>query len=100
MNGLQLAHAIRESDSTIGILLLTGFDFCPMELPACIDSVIEKPVGIAAFPIDLIPFPPRSMVERTYNVAHWTDFKSGGHFAALERPDELVGDIRKFAASL
>ncbi|WP_256849211.1 hypothetical protein, partial [Pantoea sp. Ft+CA_17] len=36
---------------------------------------IEKPVGIAAFPIDLIPFPPRSMVERHVNVTHWTDFK-------------------------
>jgi pimeloyl-ACP methyl ester carboxylesterase len=61
---------------------------------------IEKPVGIAAFPIDLIPFPPRSMVERHLNVAHWTDFAEGGHFAALERPDDLVGDIRKFARAL
>jgi microsomal epoxide hydrolase len=58
---------------------------------------IEKPVGIANFPIDLIPFPPRSMVERHVNVTHWTDFKEGGHFAALERPDDLVGDVRAFA---
>lgn len=63
-------------------------------------SRIEKPVGIAAFPIDLIPFPPRSMVERHLNVAHWTDFAEGGHFAVLERPDDLVADIRKFAAGL
>ncbi|HVP84362.1 MAG TPA: epoxide hydrolase [Rhizomicrobium sp.] len=61
---------------------------------------IEKPVGIANFPIDLIPFPPRSMVERHVNVTHWTDFKEGGHFAALERPDDLVGDIRAFARML
>ena len=61
---------------------------------------IEKPVGVAAFPIDLIPFPPRSMVARHMNVTHWTDFQKGGHFAALERPDDLVGDIRKFAAGL
>lgn len=61
---------------------------------------IEKPVGIAAFPVDLIPFPPRSQVERALNVAHWTDFKEGGHFAALERPDDLVGDIRAFARKL
>lgn len=58
---------------------------------------IEKPVGIAAFPVDLIPFPPRSQVERSLNVVHWTDFKEGGHFAALERPDDLVADIRAFA---
>jgi microsomal epoxide hydrolase len=61
---------------------------------------IEKPVGIANFPIDLIPFPPRSMVERHVNVTHWTDFEAGGHFAALERPDDLVGDVRAFARML
>ncbi len=61
---------------------------------------IERPAGIAAFPIDLIPFPPRSMVERHMNVTHWTDFKEGGHFAALERPDDLVADVRAFAKTL
>jgi microsomal epoxide hydrolase len=61
---------------------------------------IEKPVGVAAFPVDLIPFPPRSLVERHMNVTHWSDFKEGGHFAALERPDDLVGDIRAFARTL
>jgi pimeloyl-ACP methyl ester carboxylesterase len=61
---------------------------------------IEKPTGIAAFPIDLIPFPPRSLVERHMNVTHWTDFKEGGHFAALERPDDLVNDIRTFARTV
>jgi len=61
---------------------------------------IEKPVGIAAFPVDLIPFPPRSQVERSMNVVHWTDFEAGGHFAALERPDDLVNDIRSFARAL
>ncbi len=61
---------------------------------------IERPVGIAAFPVDLIPFPPRSLVERHMNVTHWTDFREGGHFAALERPDDLANDIRAFARSL
>ncbi|HTK79151.1 MAG TPA: epoxide hydrolase [Rhizomicrobium sp.] len=61
---------------------------------------IEKPVGIAAFPVDLIPFPPRSLVQRHLNVTHWTDFNEGGHFAALERPDDLVNDIRAFARTL
>jgi microsomal epoxide hydrolase len=61
---------------------------------------IEKPVGIANFPVDLIPFPPRSMVERHMNVTHWTDFKEGGHFAALERPDDLVADVRVFARTV
>jgi microsomal epoxide hydrolase len=61
---------------------------------------LERPVGIAAFPVDLIPFPPRSQVEKSLNVVHWTDFDAGGHFAALERPNELVADIRNFARKL
>jgi pimeloyl-ACP methyl ester carboxylesterase len=61
---------------------------------------IEKPVGIAAFPVDLIPFPPRSQAERSLNIVHWSDFTEGGHFAALERPEDLVNDIRAFAREL
>lgn len=61
---------------------------------------IEKPVGIANFPIDLIPWPPRSLVERNVNVARWTDMGEGGHFAALEKPAKLVDDIRAFAADI
>jgi microsomal epoxide hydrolase len=63
-------------------------------------SRIEKPVGIAKFPIDLIPFPPRSQVERNLNVVRWTEFAEGGHFAALERPTDLIEDIRAFARAL
>jgi len=63
-------------------------------------SRVEKPVGIARFPVDLIPFPPRSQVEKSLNVVRWTEFDEGGHFAALERPDDLVGDIRAFARGL
>lgn len=58
---------------------------------------IEKPVAVAHFPVDIIPFPPRSQVEKSVNVARWTNFERGGHFAMMERPDDLVGDIRSFA---
>ncbi len=61
---------------------------------------LTKPTGIAAFPVDLIPFPPRGQVERSINVTHWTSFTEGGHFAALERPDDLIGSIRAFARTL
>jgi len=46
------------------------------------------------------PFPPRSWVERGYDVQHWTDFPRGGHFAALEQPRELAQDVTKFFTSL
>ena len=56
------------------------------------------PCGFAFFPWDLFPPPPQSWVERAYNVVHRSDMESGGHFAAMERPDELVADMRKFFA--
>ena len=56
---------------------------------------IEVPCGIASFPGENT-VPLREWAERSYNVQHWTDMPSGGHFAALEEPVNLVEDIRKF----
>jgi len=56
---------------------------------------IEVACGIAHFPKDT-PFPPRTWIERGYNVQHWTDMASGGHFPALEEPEALAADIRAF----
>ena len=41
-------------------------------------------------------WPPRSYLERIFNIKHWSVMKKGGHFAALEQPDLLVKDLRKF----
>jgi len=60
---------------------------------------ISVPTAVASFPKELAR-PPREWVERTCNVTHWTDMKSGGHFAALEKPEELVNDIRSFGRTL
>ncbi len=61
---------------------------------------IEVPTGVAAFPHDLLAFPPRPIVERGYNVVHWTDMPRGGHFASLEEPDLFVDDLRAFVRGL
>ncbi len=61
---------------------------------------LEKPTGMAVFPVDIIPFPPRTQVARAVNLAQWDTFEEGGHFAALERPDDLVRSIREFAGRL
>lgn len=61
---------------------------------------IEVPTGVAAFPKDLLAFPPRSMVERGYNVVHWTDMPRGGHFASMEEPELFLADLRAFAAKV
>jgi pimeloyl-ACP methyl ester carboxylesterase len=38
----------------------------------------------------------RRWAERENNIVHWTEFDHGGHFAALEVPELLVDDMRKF----
>jgi pimeloyl-ACP methyl ester carboxylesterase len=35
-------------------------------------------------------------VERVFNVVQWTDMPRGGHFAAMEEPELLAADIRRF----
>ena len=61
---------------------------------------IEVPTGVAAFPHDLLAFPPRAMAERGYNVVHWTKMPRGGHFASLEEPELFLADLRTFVAAL
>jgi hypothetical protein len=57
------------------------------------------PTGVAVFPREL-SLPVRHLAERTNNIVHWSEFDRGGHFAALEEPDLLVGDVRRFFARL
>ncbi len=57
---------------------------------------IKTPTGIAIFPKEMSEWPPRSYLERIFNVRQLSKFSSGGHFAALEKPDLLVNDLRKF----
>lgn len=53
------------------------------------------PLGIAVFPHDLV-LPVRRLAEHRYTIAHWSEFDRGGHFAAMEAPDLLAGDMRSF----
>jgi pimeloyl-ACP methyl ester carboxylesterase len=56
---------------------------------------VAPPLGVALFPREL-PMPPRTWVERAFDIRRWTVMARGGHFAALEQPDLLVEDIRAF----
>ena len=42
----------------------------------------------------------RRWAARENNIVHWTEFDRGGHFAALEVPTLLVGDVRAFFRKL
>lgn len=55
------------------------------------------PLGVAVFAEDVAI---RRYGEEAYNIVHWSEFDRGGHFAALEAPDLLVGDIRAFFATV
>jgi len=62
-------------------------------------SRLETPVGYADFPKE-VAVPPFRWITQTYNVVQKTDMPKGGHFAALEQPDLLLDDIRKFFAKV
>ena len=57
----------------------------------------QVPTGVAVFAEDIAI---RRYAERANNIVQWSDFDTGGHFAALETPGLLVQDIRTFFASL
>ena len=42
----------------------------------------------------------RRLAERDHNVVHWSEFDRGGHFAAMENPEFLAGDVRAFFRGL
>ncbi|AZO00842.1 epoxide hydrolase [Mesorhizobium sp. M9A.F.Ca.ET.002.03.1.2] len=56
---------------------------------------VSVPFGVTVFPREL-PMPPRSWVERAFNVVRWTHMPAGGHFAAIEQPEALAEEIRTF----
>ncbi|WP_460439608.1 epoxide hydrolase family protein [Amycolatopsis stemonae] len=42
----------------------------------------------------------RRIMDPDEKIAHWSEFASGGHFAAMEEPELLVTDIRTFFRTL
>ncbi|MDQ4213386.1 epoxide hydrolase [Microbacterium capsulatum] len=61
--------------------------------------VNHAPTGVSVFKDDFQTI--RVFAERDNDdIVHWSRFDEGGHFAALERPDVLAGDIRAFFAGL
>ncbi|OUU65461.1 MAG: epoxide hydrolase [Candidatus Pelagibacter sp. TMED64] len=61
---------------------------------------IQTPTAAAIFPAEMSEWPPKSYVDRIFNIKQWNKMQKGGHFAALEQPDLLVNDLRSFYKSL
>ncbi|MFO7709122.1 MAG: epoxide hydrolase [Desulfobacterales bacterium] len=59
-------------------------------------ATVDLPTGYIEFPKEILR-PPRSLAERMYtDIRRWTVMPKGGHFAALEQPEALAGEIRAF----
>ncbi|MFE2288767.1 epoxide hydrolase family protein [Streptomyces sp. NPDC059443] len=58
-------------------------------------EVSATPTALADFPRDNF-IPLRHIAARTDSVVRWTSYDRGGHFAAMEVPELLVGDVRAF----
>jgi len=58
---------------------------------------VKVPTAAAIFPKDLISAP-KEFADRFFNIKQWTQMPKGGHFAAMEQPELLANDIRKFCS--
>ena len=57
--------------------------------------VSQGRIGVAVFKDDFQTI--RAFAERdNANIQHWSEFERGGHFAALEVPEDVVADLRAF----
>jgi len=57
---------------------------------------ITVPTGFAEFPKEFLLPPPRSYVEKTYDIIRWTKMPRGGHFAAMETGKAFADEVREF----
>jgi len=61
---------------------------------------VKVPVVVSAFPDEVIHVP-RHWVEKAYpNMVYYKKHNKGGHFAAWEQPELIVGDLREGFKSL
>ncbi|HEY2985256.1 MAG TPA: epoxide hydrolase [Jatrophihabitantaceae bacterium] len=60
------------------------------------DDTVDVPTGCSIFPHD-IPRPSRRWAAKRYtDIRYWNELDKGGHFAAFERPELFVDEVRAF----
>lgn len=75
------------------------FESAQLQPPLFMLPRITVPTGVAAFPLE--PYrSPKEWVDLRYNITSWTEMPHGGHFAAVEAPEQLIADVRQFFGSL
>jgi pimeloyl-ACP methyl ester carboxylesterase len=65
-------------------------------------AFVDTPTAFGIFANETVAEgePPRSYLERLYNIQRWTVFPRGGHFAPIEEPVMLAKDLSVFFRSL
>jgi len=63
------------------------------DLPGAIPDSVDVPTGHARYPAEIYTTP-RAWAEQVYDVRYWAEMDAGGHFAAMERPEAFVADLR------
>ncbi|KAF2638444.1 epoxide hydrolase-like protein [Massarina eburnea CBS 473.64] len=56
---------------------------------------LDKPTGFSFFPFELFPGL-KGVIEKQANLVSYRQHEHGGHFAALEQPEELWDDVEEF----
>lgn len=65
-----------------------------------LEQPVTVPTGVARYPKEVMLFP-RKWCDNVYtDIVQWNTFEKGGHFAAMERTTEFVGELRAFAAKV
>jgi pimeloyl-ACP methyl ester carboxylesterase len=55
---------------------------------------IRIPTGCSLFPMELMRLSRRWAEDRYKNIVYWNELPRGGHFAAMERPEVFVQELR------
>lgn len=63
-------------------------------------AIINIPVGVSVFPKDVM-HATRWWTEAAVarNIVFWKEHDKGGHFPSIEKPTELIDDIRSFTVA-
>jgi pimeloyl-ACP methyl ester carboxylesterase len=69
--------------------------------PSNLTGKVNVLTGFAAFPREMPTLNvPRSVLERNFNLVHYTKMPRGGHFGCWEQPELMVTDLRNFFRKL
>jgi pimeloyl-ACP methyl ester carboxylesterase len=58
------------------------------------EGTVDVPSGMSVFPKEIFRASRRWAERRYTDIRHWNELDAGGHFAAFERPDTFVDEVR------